>query len=63
MRFPLAQPIVPLPEQMSQSVVVYYDEELRAIFKVTPSMLYYRFTHGQSLQIVRKVSVATFTLI
>jgi hypothetical protein len=43
---------------MSQCVVVCYDMELRALFKVTPPMLN-RFAYGPSLQIVRKIGVAT----
>jgi hypothetical protein len=55
--FPLVQLVVRLPEHKSQRVVVCYDKELRATFKVTPQVLY-RLTFGQSLQIVRKVGVA-----
>jgi hypothetical protein len=47
---------------MSKCVVAYYYEELRATFKVTPPMLI-RFIYGQSLQIVRRVSVAKLSLI
>jgi hypothetical protein len=41
----LVQLVVRLPKEMSQCVVVSYDKEVRAIFKVTPSMLY-RFANG-----------------
>jgi hypothetical protein len=46
---------------MSHFVVVCYDKELKATFKVTPPMLY-RLKYGQSLQIVRIVGVAALSL-
>jgi hypothetical protein len=57
---PLAKLVVRLPEQMSQCVVVCYDKELRAPFKITPPMLP-RLIYGQSLQIVHEVGVAALS--
>jgi hypothetical protein len=59
---PLVHHVVWLPKQMSQCVVVYYDKELRASFKVTPPMLD-GFAYGQSFLIVRRVSVVTLSWI
>jgi hypothetical protein len=47
---------------MSQCVVVCYDMELRAIFKVTLPMLYH-LAYGQSFLIVCIVGVAALSLI
>jgi hypothetical protein len=53
---PLVQHVVWLHEHMSHYVVVSYDKDLRALFKVTPPM-FYRLTYGQSLRIIRRVRV------
>jgi hypothetical protein len=42
---------------MSQCVVVYYDKELKATFKVTHPMLY-RLVYSQNLKIVGIIGVA-----
>jgi acyl-CoA thioesterase FadM len=47
---------------MSKCVVVCYDKELRAPFKVTPPVLDC-FAYGRSLYIVHKVSVAALSWI
>jgi hypothetical protein len=47
---------------MSQCVVVIYDKELRAPFKIAPSMLD-NFAYGQGFYVVRIVSVTTLSWI